>query len=172
MTDDEKQRVLGAYKAAANPTDKMVKLAQEMGQFYDSKFDAAFNSVKLPQVAHTDAKLSPDDVARLVAEEIGKGFSSAVFAELFKDSTLSEGWTVRDALPVWFSLGNLALVAAVWTTYDDSTSASRIISRCRSLLQKHWNMPENVFEKLRAIIAETEASAFASFVRCKDGKDL
>ena len=79
---------------------------------------------------------------------------------------------MSDALPVWYSLGNLALVVAVWTSYDDSTKATRVISLCRSLLPKHWNMSETVFEKLRAVIAETESSAFASFVRCKDGKDL
>jgi hypothetical protein len=172
MTDDEKQKVLDAYKAAANPTDRMMELAREMGQFYDSKFDAAFNSEKLPPVAHPGAKLTFEEVAQLVAAEIGEGFSLRFLTELFEDATLSEGWTTRDALPVWYSLGNLALVVAVWTTYDDTTKATRIISRCRSLLQKHWNMSEDVFEKLRAVIAETEASAFASFVRCKDGKDL
>ena len=170
MTNDEKQEVLDAYKAAANPTDRMVQLAREMGQLYDSKFDAAFKSGKLQQAA--GAKLTFEEVAQLVAAEIGEGFSIRFLTELFNDATLSEGWTMNDALPVWYSLGNLALVIAAWTTYDDTTKATRIISRCRSLLQKHWNMSEDVFEKLRAVIAETEASAFASFVRCKDGKDL
>lgn len=171
-TVDEKQEVLDAYKAAANPTDRMVQLAREMGQLYDSKFDAALNSGKRQQVADTGATLSFEEMARLVAAEIGDGFSLRFLKELFKDATLSEGWTINDALPVWYSLGNLALVIAVWTTHDDAAKATPIISRCRSLLQKHWNMSDDVFEKLRAVIAETEASAFASFVRCKDGKDL
>jgi hypothetical protein len=172
MTDDEKQQVLDTYKLAANPTDRMMQLAREMGQLYDSKFDAALNSGKLQQVAHAGATLSFEEMARLVASEIGEGFSSRFLTELFKDATLSEGWTLNDALPVWYSLGNLALLIAVWTTYNDAAKATPIISRCRSLLQKHWKMSEDVFEKLRAVIAETEASAFASFVRCKDGKDL
>ncbi len=172
MTDDEKRKVLDAYKAAAKPTDRMEELADWAGKIYDGAYDAAFNKGNLQQVGHTDDKLTFEEVARLVAAEIGEGFSLRFLTELFKNATLSEGWTLNDALPVWYSLGNLALVIAVWTTFDDNTKATRIISRCRSLLQTHWNMSETVFEKLRTIVAETEASGFASFVRCKDGKNL
>ncbi len=59
MTDDEKQRILDGYKAAANPTEKMKRLAQEQGQFYDNQFAAAFNNERLQQSVQTDVKLSP-----------------------------------------------------------------------------------------------------------------
>lgn len=172
MDDKEKQEVVDGYKAALSLTDKQKNFALELRQFYDSQFAAAFVSGESQQVAQTDVKLPPENVARILAEGIGKSFSSPQFAALFKDATLSEGWTSSDSLAVWYSLGNLALVVSVWTTYDDSTKATCLIGHSRSFLQKHWNTSGNVCEKLRAVVGETEPSAFASFVRCKNGKDL
>jgi hypothetical protein len=130
-----------------------------------------FKSIKL--VRGSPSVTTPESVvAEGIADLIGKSFSSTQFTELFKNATLSEGWTPGDALAAWYSLGNLALIVAVWTTYDDKAKAPPIIDLCRSKLRKHWNMPADIFEKFLTVVGETEASAFTAFTRCKDGTEL
>src|SRR5882762_3118609 len=128
--------------------------------------DKLFGTSKCP------SGTTPERVAEGIADLIGKSFSSTQFTHLFQNATLSEGWTLTDAIAVWYSLGNLALVVAVWTTYDDKTKAPPIIDHCRSMLRKIWNMPEDVFEKFLTVVRETEASAFAAFTGCMDGRGL
>jgi len=112
------------------------------------------------------------DVAQAIAESIAETFSSARFTNLFKDQTLSEAWTVGDALTVWYSLGHLVLVVAAWRAYNDKSTVFQILDHCRPLLLKHWNVSEDVCDKLRTVVNETEAAAFAAFTGCKDGDDL
>lgn len=115
---------------------------------------------------------TPQSVGEGIADVIRKSFSSAQFTNLFQSATFSEGWTLSDALAAWYSLGNLALVVVAWTTYDDKIKAPLIIDHCRSMLQKRWDMPKDVFEKFLSVVEETEASAFVAFTGCKGGIDL
>jgi hypothetical protein len=91
---------------------------------------------------------------------------------LFEDHELSSGWTLGDALAAWFSLGNLALVVALWEAFNDETKSSLIIRFCQILLPKHWGMSNEICAKFRVLIERTETAAFASFNACKDGTEL
>jgi hypothetical protein len=91
---------------------------------------------------------------------------------LFEDHELSSGWTLGDALAAWFSLGNLALVVALWEAFNDETKSSLIIRFCQILLPKHWGMSNEICAKFRVLIERTEAAAFASFNACKNGNEL
>jgi len=77
-----------------------------------------------------------------------------------------------DALAVWYSLGNLAVVIAAWQTFPDSTQALRTIDSTRLALVARWNVSSDVLGKLRATVADTEAAAAFSFTGCKNGIDL
>jgi hypothetical protein len=91
---------------------------------------------------------------------------------LFEDHELSSGWTLGDALAAWFSLGNLALVVALWEAFNDEAKSSLIIRFCQILLPKHWDMSLEICAKFRVLIERTEAAAFASFNACKNGNEL
>ena len=117
-------------------------------------------------------KLKPEHVAEIVAERLGQAFSCSQFMNLFEDRELSSGWTLGDALAAWFSLGNLALVVALWEAFNDETKSSLIIRFCQILLPKHWGMSNEICAKFRVLIERTEAAAFASFNACKNGNEL
>jgi hypothetical protein len=117
-------------------------------------------------------KLKPEHVAEIVAERLGQAFSCSQFMNLFEDHELSSGWTLGDALAAWFSLGNLALVVALWEAFNDETKSSLIIPFCQILLPKHWGMSNEICAKFRVLIERTEAAAFASFNACKNGNEL
>jgi len=117
-------------------------------------------------------KLKPEHVAEIVAERLGQAFSCSQFMNLFEDHELSSGWTLGDALAAWFSLGNLALVVALWEAFNDETKSSLIIRFCQILLPKHWGMSNEICAKFRVLIERTEAAAFASFNACKNGNEL
>ena len=127
--------------------------------------DKVIGTSKRPSVT------TPEMVAEGIAYVVGKSFSAAQFTAFFRNAELSEGWTMGDALAAWYSLGNLALVVAVWTTYDKA-KAPAIIELCHPMVLKHWNMPEDVFEKFITVVGETEVSAFVAFTCCKDGVSL
>ena len=91
---------------------------------------------------------------------------------LFENQALSSDWTLGDALAVWYSLGNLALVVSLWEAFNDETKTSRIIRLCQTILPKHWGMSEEICAKFRVVMEKTEAAAFASFNACKDGTGL
>ena len=117
-------------------------------------------------------KLKPEHVAEIVAERLGQAFSCSQFMNLFEDRELSSGWTLGDALAAWFSLGNLALVVALWEAFNDEAKSSLIIRFCQILLPKHWGMSNEICAKFRVLIERTEAAAFASFNACKNGNEL
>jgi hypothetical protein len=91
---------------------------------------------------------------------------------LFENQTLSPGWTLGDALAVWYSLGHLALIVSLWEAFNDEAKISRILLPCRAMLPKHWSMSDGVCAKLRAVGEKTESATFASFNTCKDGTEL
>ena len=109
-------------------------------------------------------KLTPEHVAGIVAERLGQAFSCSQFINLFEDHELSSGWTLGDALAAWFSLGNLALVVALWEAFNDEAKSSLIIRFCQ--------MSDEICAKFRVLIERTEAAAFTSFNACKNGTEL
>jgi len=117
-------------------------------------------------------KLTPEHIAGIVAERLGQVFSCSQFITLFEAHELSSGWTLGDALAAWFSLGNLALVVALWEAFNDEAKSSLILRFCQILLPKHWGMSDEICAKFRVVIERTEAAAFASFNACKDGTEL
>jgi hypothetical protein len=118
------------------------------------------------------SKLSPENVAELLANRFGEAFSCSQFMTLFENQTLSPGWTLGDALSIWYSLGNLALLVALWEAFNNEAKISRILRPCRTMLPKHWGMSDAVYAKWRAVGEKTEFAAFASFNACKDGTEL
>lgn len=163
---EELQDVLAEYDAAMRLTEKQKKLARDLRQFYETQFTVSNQKCQM-----TSRNIPTEHVARLAAEVIGKSFSSAQFLVLFQSARLSEGWAMDDALAAWYSLGNLALVISVRTSCGQA-NAPTMINRCRRVLRKYWNMPEELFEKMLAIVKDTEASAVAAFAGCKDGSSL
>ncbi len=117
-------------------------------------------------------KGDPESVAEVIAGSIGSTFSFTKFGDWIKGRNLAEGWTLGDALAVWYSLGHLALVVAAWQAYKERTQVFGILDHCRPRVLKHWNVPGDIVEKLRTVVNETEAAAVASFTSCKDGNDL
>ncbi len=117
-------------------------------------------------------KLTPENVAEIIAERLGEVFSCSQFMSLFEGQALSSAWTLGDALAVWYSLGNLALVVSLWEAFNDEAKTSRIIRLCQTMLPKHWGMSYEICAKFRVVIENTEAAAFASFNACKDGTEL
>jgi len=125
------------------------------------------------EMAHQSSKgAAPNDVADMIATPIGSSFSSTRFTDVFKGQSMAEGWTLGDALAVWYSLGHFALVVAAWSVYNDQTQVSGILDLCRPRLVKLWNVPPDVLDKLRTVVNETEAAAFASYSRCNKSNDL
>jgi hypothetical protein len=113
-----------------------------------------------------------EDIADGVVKNIAEAFSSSRFTGLFEHQSLRDGWTMGDALAVWYSLGNLALVVATWRVYRDDEKTVGIINRCREKLVEHWSLSNQLLDKLRAVVNETEAAAVKAFSRCKSGSDL
>jgi len=111
-------------------------------------------------------------VADKIVASIGSSFSPTGFTNLFKGQSMAEGWTLGDALAVWYSLGHFALVVAAWSAYNDRTEVSNITDLCRPRLVKYWNVPPDVLDRLRIVVNETEAAAFASYKRCNTGNEL
>jgi hypothetical protein len=163
---------LFAYKVTQSKVGEPTK-----GQFYTEfseilkTFFDEFKSIKLVGTSNRPSETAPETACEGIANHIGKSFSSTEFNRLFYNATLSDGWTLGDALAVWYSLGNLALVVVVWTTYDKA-KAPAIIDVSHPVLLKHWNMPADVLKKFVTVVGETEASAFAAYTGCKDGLDL
>ena len=118
------------------------------------------------------SKLSPENVAELVANRLGEAFSCSQFMSLFENQMLSPGWTLGDALSYWYSLGNLALIISLWEAFNDEAKISRILRPCLTMLHKYWNMSDCVCAKLRAVGEKTESATFASFNACNDGTEL
>lgn len=117
-------------------------------------------------------KLTPEDVAEIIAERLGQVFSCSQFMTLFEDQALSSNWMLGDALAVWYSLGNLALVVSLWEAFSDEAKISRITRLCHMFLPKQWGMSNEICAKYRVVIEKTEAAAFASFNACKNGTGL
>jgi hypothetical protein len=117
-------------------------------------------------------KLTPENLAEIIAERLGQVFSCSQFMTLFEDQALSSDWTLGDALAVWYSLGNLALVVSLWEAFNDEAKISRITRLCQMFLQKQWGMSNEICAKYRVVIEKTEAAAFASFNACKNGTGL
>jgi hypothetical protein len=117
-------------------------------------------------------KLTPENLAEIIAERLGQVFSCSQFMTLFEDQALSSDWTLGDALAVWYSLGNLALVVSLWEAFNDEAKISRITRLCQMFLQKQWGMSNEICAKYRVVIEKTEAAAFASFSACKNGTGL
>jgi hypothetical protein len=63
-------------------------------------------------------------------------------------------------------------VVAAWQACEDKSEVIGIVNLCRPLLVKHWKASPYVLNKLRAVVNETEAAAFASFTNCTDGTAL
>jgi hypothetical protein len=118
------------------------------------------------------SRLSPENVAELVANRLGEAFSCSQFMTLFENQTLSQGWTLGDALAVWYSLGHLALIVSLWEAFNNEAKISRILRPCRTMLHKHWGVSDGVSAKLRAVGEKTESATFASFNACNDGTEL
>jgi hypothetical protein len=91
---------------------------------------------------------------------------------LFENQTLSPGWTLGDALAVWYSLGHLALIVSLWEAFNDEAKMSRILRPCRAMLLKQWNLSDEMCAKMQALAGKTEAAALASFNACNDGTEL
>ena len=117
-------------------------------------------------------KLTPENVAEIIAERLGQVFSCSQFMSLFEGQALSSAWTLGDALAVWYSLGNLALVVSLSEAFSDEAKISRITRLCQMSLPKHWGMSNEICAKFRVLIERTEAAAFASFNACKNGNEL
>jgi hypothetical protein len=118
------------------------------------------------------SKLSPENVAELVANRLSEAFSCSQFMSLFENQTLLPGWTLGDALTHWYSLGNLALLLALWEAFNDEAKISRILGPCRTMFPKHWGLSDGMCAKLRAVGEKTESAMFASFNACNDGTEL
>jgi hypothetical protein len=116
--------------------------------------------------------LTPENLAEVIAERLGQVFSCSRFMSLFEDQALSSGWTLGDALAVWYSLGNLALVVSLWEAFSDEAKISRITRLCQILLTKQWGMSNEICAKFRVVIEKTEAAAFASFNACNNATEL
>jgi hypothetical protein len=117
-------------------------------------------------------KLTPENVAEIIAERVGQAFSCSQFISLFEDQTLPSGWTLGDALAVWYSLGNLALVVSLSEAFSDEAKISRTTRLCQMLLPKQWGMSNEICAKFRVVIEKTEAAAFASFNACNNATEL
>jgi hypothetical protein len=111
-------------------------------------------------------------VAQVIAGYIATVFSSAEFSTLFSGHALADGWTVGDALAVWYSLGHLSLDVAAWRAYNDAAKVARVLDYCRPRLVREWDMSEEVYNKLRAAVNEKDAEAFKAFVVCTGPADL
>jgi hypothetical protein len=119
-----------------------------------------------------NAMLSPEEAAERIAATISPVFSSAHFMDLFQQYTLPENWSVGDALAVWCSLGNLVLVLVAWEIGKGQTKAFRIIDHGRSTLLTHWNLSGSTRDRHIDFVNKTEASAVATYIKCKTGDDL
>jgi hypothetical protein len=112
-------------------------------------------------------------LAELIAFKITTTFSLTRFTELFRDETLSEGWTLDDALAVWYSVGHVAMViAALDETSKIPDDISPIIQLCKRKMLKHWGMPDTIFKKLRSVVDDLENAAVNSFISCSEADDL
>lgn len=120
----------------------------------------------------TPVEFTPVWVAEKLASGLAKQYSSAEFSHWFGNQTLAEGHTLNDALAAWYSLANLELVLAAWTAFNDGDKAGCVISLTRAALQKHWNMPKESFERMRAIVEKTEAFSVVAYSNCNSGTDL
>lgn len=180
--------LLSAYQGAYNPKPEVLELANRLKNAYDEELllatkkgllrggvgletgnvraAGAIESVKV------EATEPFGEIVDAIATAISETFSASRFTDQFENEALSQGWTLRDALSVWYSLGHLVLVVAAWTAFNDKTRVFRILDECRPLLLKHWNLSGEMAEMLRKVVNETEAEAFKSFTSCKNGTDL
>jgi len=112
-------------------------------------------------------------VSELVAKHIAETFSYTRFSEMFVQEQLQAGWSQNDALAVWYSLGNLALVNAAWHEYGDSPpKVNLVLDLVRPKLLKYWDMPQQTLDNLLSVVEESEAEAFKSFNACSNGIEL
>lgn len=170
-TREEVDRTLVAYREAAVGNNPLVtELAEQIHKAMSDLCQKVHADGAMRD--HPSAQSTPEMVAEVIAERIAEAFSSKALSDLFKDGEASATWTLSDALPVWYSMGNLALVIAVWSVYKDKTRAFRIIDHSRATLKRRWHMPGDTFDKLLAVIYETEAAAVTSFASCIDGPKL
>jgi CheY-like chemotaxis protein len=135
------------------------KIAEMFQAWKEGRLSGHMKQIEHQQAAETAA----ESIVRLV----GQTFSSTNFFELFGDQTLSDGWTLDDALAVWYSLGYLSLIVAVSKTFDSQDHAMLIIDTCQPLLLKQWKMSASILEKFRTVTQETEEPAFHAFTSCE-----
>ena len=114
-----------------------------------------------------------NNAADAVAQLIASTFSYAYFENCFDGIALPDGWSKDDALGVWYSLGNLALVVAAWSNHKgDSARAIEVIGSVRSDLLNRWNMSSTSSNRLLAFANRTEAESFRAFHSCTNGAQL
>lgn len=187
-TDEERDALLESYRGAINATPEMVELANRLKMAYAEAFQYAtlnnlirdgsereasnFQSPPIIEPHEIRTAEALNELADVLSGGICQTFSVSSFTDLFKDESFSQGWTLRDALVVWYSPGHFALVVAAWRAYNEKTRVFRIVDLCRPLLLKRWNLSEDMFEQLRTVVNETEAEAIASFTSCKSGVEL
>jgi eukaryotic-like serine/threonine-protein kinase len=82
-------------------------------------------------------------------------------------------WTVDDALAVWYSIADVAMVLSVNRAFKgDRARMDRFYNLCRPALARQWNIPRPVLEKLKIVIASTEEMGLRFFEETKGGDDL
>jgi hypothetical protein len=128
---------------------------------------AAVNTDKNPIIGEEEVR----QIGKIV-EKIAVAFSAEQFTRLFKHEQLCEGWTVDDALAVWYSLGHVAFVVAIWQSYKDRNKAYDMIDGCRYGLEMRWRLSDSLAKKVRAVVNETQGAAVKGFGNCKSGSDL
>lgn len=112
-------------------------------------------------------------VAAVIALRIAQGISHDKFYEMFGEVDYAPGWSANDALAVWYSLGNLALVNVVWSRYGSSPErANKLIDLVRPQLLGLWNTSEATRDRLLLVVQETEEQALRSFNVCTNGSEL
>lgn len=116
--------------------------------------------------------LHPDECDRIAVKVTGF-FSRSRFDEHFEGRITVEGWTIEQALAVWFSLAHLALVVAATKAYGSEQGAvSRVVRLCEPHLTKRWSMPMGVSIRFQSTVERTESEALAALSTCATGRDL
>lgn len=126
---------------------------------------------RVPRIGLT-RDLDPDGCDR-IAEVVTGFFPRSRFDEHFEGRITAEGWTIEQALAMWFALAHLALVVAATKAYGGEQEAiSRVVRLCEPYLMKRWSMPIGISIMFQSAVERSETEAFAALSACATGHDL
>ena len=90
-----------------------------------------------------------------------------------KKQITAEGWTIEQALAMWFALAHPALVVAATKAYAGEQEAiSRVVRLCEPYLMKRWSVPMGISIMFQSAVERSESEAFAALSACATGHDL